>query len=128
MCDYIDADIRDTGEILQAAAGIPEFSRPVGVCLIMVLQFIPASDVDTELAQALRDLSAAMDGTGALPRRRQDIARFFGGLEMIEPGLVRLHRWRSGPGADTSRAVAAYGGSASSPDRRSGTAHGRTRV
>ena len=137
MCDYIDADIRDTGTILQAAASVLDFSRPVGVCLIMILQFIPdgdapwaitrtlmnavppgsylaishpASDVDTELAQALRDLNTAMDGTEALPRRRQDIARLFDGLEMIEPGLVQLHRWRAGPGAHTSRALAAYGG------------------
>ena len=137
VCDYIDADIRDTGMILQAAAGVLDFSRPAGVCLIMILQFIPdgddpwaitrtlmnavppgsylaishpASDVDTELAQALRDLNTAMDGTEALPRRRQDIARFFDGLEMIEPGLVQLHRWRAEPGADTSRALAAYGG------------------
>lgn len=30
------------------------------------------------------------------------IRRFFAGLELIDPGLVQLHRWRPDPGADTS--------------------------
>ncbi|MGH3224736.1 MAG: SAM-dependent methyltransferase, partial [Streptosporangiaceae bacterium] len=40
-CAYMDADIRNAGQILKEAAGTLDFSRPVAVCLIMVLQFIP---------------------------------------------------------------------------------------
>jgi hypothetical protein len=137
-CAYIDADIRDTGKILQDAAGTLDFSRPVAVCLIMVLQFIPdgddpwqvvrtlldampsgsylavahpANDVDQEVASALRQLSTRMGGTRVTPRSHPEIERFFGGLEMIEPGLVQLHRWRPGPGvSDNNRNLAAYGG------------------
>jgi S-adenosyl methyltransferase len=29
---------------------------------------------------------------------------------MIEPGLVQLHRWRPGPGVNSVRDLAAYGG------------------
>jgi len=137
-CDYIDADIRDPGKILQAAASVLDFSQPVAVCLIMVLQFVPdtddpwklartlmdavpagsyltiahpASDVDQEAGPALRQLSTRMGGTRVAPRSHQQIARFFDGLEMVQPGLVQLHRWRPGPGAPgDGRDLAAYGG------------------
>jgi len=137
-CAYIDADIRDTGKISQDAAGPLDFSRPVARCLIMVLQFVPdeddpwrvvrtlldavpsgsylalahpASDVDQEVTPALRQLSTRMGGTRATPRTRPEVARFFEGLEMTEPGLVQLHRWRPGPGAENGdRDLAAYGG------------------
>jgi hypothetical protein len=28
------------------------------------------------------------------PRRQADVARFFDGLDMIEPGVVRVQQWR----------------------------------
>jgi hypothetical protein len=57
------------------------------------------------------ELSTLMGGTRALPRTHPEVLRFFDGLDMIEPGLVQLHRWRSGIGvADTQRNLAAYGG------------------
>jgi hypothetical protein len=30
-------------------------------------------------------------------RSKDQVARFFDGLEMVEPGLVQLHRWRPDP-------------------------------
>lgn len=120
------------------AAVTLDFSRPVAVCLIMVLQFIPdgddpwqvvrtlldampsgsylavahpANDVDQEVTPALRHLSTRMGGTRVTPRSHPEIERFFAGLEMIEPGLVQLYRWRPGPGvSDNNRDLAAYGG------------------
>jgi hypothetical protein len=142
-CAYVDADIRDTGKILKDAANLLDFSRPVAVCLIMILQFIPdeddpvsivralvdaipsgsyltvahpASDVDQHVGPALRQLSTRMGGTRAVPRSHQEISRFFDGLEMVEPGLVQLHRWRPGTGLDdTGRDLAAYGAVARKP-------------
>jgi hypothetical protein len=142
-CAYVDADIRDTGKILKDAANLLDFSRPVAVCLIMILQFIPdeddpvsivralvdaipsgsyltvahpASDVDQHVGPALRQLSTRMGGTRAVPRTHQQISRFFDGLEMVEPGLVQLHRWRPGTGLDdTGRDLAAYGAVARKP-------------
>ncbi|MCM3884552.1 SAM-dependent methyltransferase [Frankia sp. R82] len=29
------------------------------------------------------------------PRGREDFARFFTGLELIDPGIIALHRWRA---------------------------------
>jgi len=141
-CAYIDADIRNAGQIVKEAAGTLDFSRPVAVCLIMILQFIPdeddpwqitrtlmdavpsgsylviahpASDVDVVVAPALRQLSSRMGGTRALPRSYSEVTRFFEGLEMVEPGLVQLHRWRPGTGVDTGKNLAAYGGVARKP-------------
>jgi hypothetical protein len=142
-CAYVDADIRDTGKILKDAANLLDFSRPVAVCLIMILQFIPdeddpfsivralvdaipsgsyltvahpASDVDQHVGPALRQLSTRMGGTRAVPRSHQEVSRFFDGLEMVEPGLVQLHRWRPGTGlGDTGRDLAAYGALARKP-------------
>ncbi len=142
-CAYVDADIRDTGKILKDAANVLDFSRPVAVCLIMILQFIPdeddpvsivralvdaippgsylavahpASDVDQHVGPALRQLSTRMGGTRAVPRSHQEVSRFFDGLEMVEPGLVQLHRWRPGTGLDdTGRDLAAYGAVARKP-------------
>ena len=142
-CAYVDADIRDTGKILKDAANVLDFSRPVAVCLIMILQFIPdeddpvsivralvdaipsgsyltvahpASDVDQHVGPALRQLSTRMGGTRAVPRSYQEVSRFFDGLEMVEPGLVQLHRWRPGTGLDdTGRDLAAYGAVARKP-------------
>ena len=136
-CAYIDADLRNTGQILKEAAGTLDFSRPVAVCLIMILQFIPdeedpwqltralmdavpsgsylvvahpANDVDVVVAPALRQLSTRMGRTRAVPRSYPEVLRFFDGLEMVEPGLVELHRWRPGLGVDTGKNLAAYGG------------------
>jgi len=142
-CAYVDADIRDTGKILKDAANVLDFSRPVGVCLIMILQFIPdeddpasivralidampsgsyltiahpASDVDQYVGPALRQLNTRMGGTRAVPRSHEQVSRFFDGLELLEPGLVQLHRWRPGPGVDDiGRDLAAYGAVARKP-------------
>jgi hypothetical protein len=142
-CAYVDADIRDTGKILKDAANVLDFSRPVAICLIMILQFVPdeddpvsivralvdalpsgsyltvahpASDVDQHVGPALRQLSTRMGGTRAVPRSHQEVSRFFDGLEMVEPGLVQLHRWRPGTGLDdTGRDLAAYGAVARKP-------------
>ena len=35
-------------------------------------------------------------------RTRAAVARFFGGLELVEPGLVSISQWRSGAGAGAS--------------------------
>lgn len=43
-------------------------------------------------------------------RAREQVARFFTGLELVEPGLVQVHQWRPGP-ADVAPegAVSAHG-------------------
>src|SRR5215467_14997424 len=42
--DYLQADLRDTGKILTAAARTLDFSKPVAILLLAVLHFIPDGD------------------------------------------------------------------------------------
>jgi hypothetical protein len=142
VCAYIDADLRDAGKILQDAADTLDFTQPVAVCLIMVLQFIPdeddpwqvvralmdampagsyltvahpGSDVDMGIAPAFRQLNQRMGPVQVVARSHEQVSRFFDGLDLLDPGLVQLHRWRPGPGADTTRPLAAYGAVARKP-------------
>jgi SAM-dependent methyltransferase len=118
---YLDADLRDTGKILHAAAGILDFDQPVALMLVGVLHCIPDADAPARLVQRL--LAAAAPGSylvvahpasdihtaqigdaatrlnrvmddGVTLRTHAEVGRFLAGLELVEPGLVQLHRWR----------------------------------
>jgi len=127
VTDYIDADLRNTGAILAQAARTLDFSRPVAVMLVGILQCIPDEDDPRGIVAALIDgvpsgsylaishpaadvhaqarAGAALLNEGlASPvifRGRAAIARFFDGLELVEPGLVSTSQWRSGAGTGT---------------------------
>ncbi len=50
--------------------------------------------------------------TGAVPyhnRRPEEIASFFAGLDLVEPGVVSVPLWRPDPGDDV-RELGAFGG------------------
>ena len=127
VTDYVDADLRNTGAILTQAARTLDFGRPVAVMLVGILQCIPDEDDPRGIVAALMDgvppgsylaishpaadvhaearAGAAVLSEGlASPvtfRSRAAIARFFGGLELVEPGLVSTSQWRSGASTDT---------------------------
>jgi len=127
VTDYIDADLRNTGAILAQAARTLDFSQPVAVMLVGILQCIPDEDDPRGIVAALIDgvpsgsylaishpaadvhaqarAGAALLNEGlASPvifRSRATIARFFDGLELVEPGLVSTSQWRSGAGTGT---------------------------
>jgi hypothetical protein len=135
---YLDADLREPDKILAGAAELLDFSRPVAVLLIGILQLIPddadphaivarlveavpsgswlavyhpASDIDQHrVAEAVRRVNARTAGTTTL-RTHAEIARFFGGLQLLEPGLVQVQRWQPGSAApDDGEPIAAYAG------------------
>jgi O-methyltransferase involved in polyketide biosynthesis len=135
---YLDADLRDTGAILQQAAATLDFARPVAVMLLGVLHCIPdaddphsimarlvaavppgsylvvahpASDIASEqMARSSRDYNDRAAAPVTM-RTHAEVTRFFDGLELVEPGVVQLHRWRPGPGdLDPQRELANYGG------------------
>src|SRR6266496_93298 len=136
--DYIDADLRDPETILREAARTLDFSRPVAVMLLGILQAIPdtgqpweivarlmaavpsgsylaivhpAIDIAAdEMAEAQRRYNESTNAPIKM-RTQEEVARFFGGLNLVDPGLVQLHRWRPGPaGPEPRHDVAAYGG------------------
>ncbi|MEV8523773.1 SAM-dependent methyltransferase [Streptomyces sp. NPDC052000] len=136
--DYLDADLRDTGAILEHAAKTLDLTQPVALMLLGVVIFIPdeneairlVRDLMRELpagshlvlshtitSPAMPDVDAAVafwneHGTPRLTQRTPDqVARFFEGLELLEPGVVSCSRWRpeTGEGALPDE-VAMYGG------------------
>jgi SAM-dependent methyltransferase len=143
---YIDADMRDTQAILREAAETLDFSKPIAVIALMVLQYIPdadgshedgphrivsalmdavcpgsylvisdtSTDIDTErVRQTSARLNARFRDTQQTRRPRAEIARYFDGLEFIEPGLVLLPEWRAEP--NPTQVIACYAGVASKP-------------
>ncbi|WP_238016160.1 SAM-dependent methyltransferase [Dactylosporangium sp. AC04546] len=141
--EYIDADLRDVDRILNAPAlrEVIDFNQPVGLLLIAIMHFVGDADKPYEIVERLVDAlpsgsfltlthltgdfdAAAWDRVAAIyakqgvtmqVRPHDDIARFFTGLELVEPGLPIVTKWR--PDADvnpdaTDTQVAVYGGMA----------------
>lgn len=52
---YVDADARDTAKIIESTAGLLDFTQPVAVMALMVLQYIPDSDEPQQIIAKLMD-------------------------------------------------------------------------
>jgi len=120
--DYVDADLRDTREILDSAARTLDFSRPVAVTLLAILHLIPDSDdprgivatlmaavppgsylVITHpagdvrpaaVAEMTRRVNARLGPTRGTMRDQAAVTRLFDGLELLDPGVVQPQLWR----------------------------------
>lgn len=118
---YLDADLRDTGGLLEEAAALLDFSRPVAVLLVSVLHMVEdredpraivaalidalapgsflvlthvASDLEPEaMAEMARRVNQHVTKP-ATPRDHAAVRRLFGDLELLSPGLVRVPEWR----------------------------------
>jgi hypothetical protein len=147
---YVDADVRDVGRILHSPDLLETLNlgQPVALMLIAVLHFIGDADdpggLVGQLVAALPSGSylalshltgdfdpAAWEGVTAVLRRagvtmqvrsRSDIERFFTGLDLIDPGVVSLPRWRpdrrvevGAASLPSDAAVSVYGGVARKP-------------
>ena len=124
VTEYVHADIREPDIILAEAARTLDFAQPVGLMLLGILNFIPDTDqahtiVDRLLAalcpgsylvvshptaeidgSAMREAMRFWNESGAAPivaRSRQQLLRFFDGLELLAPGVVSCSRWRPDP-------------------------------
>jgi len=123
--EYIDADLRDTDKILGPAARLLDFTKPVAVTMLMILHVIPDSDDPQALVAAVMDAMPsgsylALSHLGAellageakqgfedvvsrsaqqqyIGRNREQLERFFAGMDLVAPGLVRVEEWRPDP-------------------------------
>jgi trans-aconitate methyltransferase len=119
-CAYIQADLHDPDAILAEAAKTLDFSQPTALMMLAVLQFIPAGEDPYALVSGLMDalpsgsflvVSHPTDDFNpnrgesiqrynersadqATLRGQEETARFFDGLELIEPGVVAVAAWR----------------------------------
>lgn len=122
--DYLHEDIRYPEIILARAAATLDFTKPIAVMFLGVLHMIPdsdrpydivarlmdalppgsylavshpASDIDAEAAaEAARQYEASLPATQT-NRTREQVSKFFHGLDLLEPGIVQLPRWRPDP-------------------------------
>jgi hypothetical protein len=88
--DYIDADLRDVGAILSQASQLLDFTRPVAVTLIAILNAVPDSDDPHGIVAALMDavpsgsyLALTHLASDLLGQEAQD------GLEDVQGQLMR---------------------------------------
>jgi hypothetical protein len=135
--EYIDADLRDTDAILARAAELLDFTRPVAVTLLAILHAIPDSDdpyaivaklldavpsgsylaisaagsdlLGPERQQGLENVTEQLIQQDFAYRTREQVARFFAGTDLVEPGLVRVEEWRAGAGADPAARSVLWG-------------------
>ncbi|HEX6421605.1 MAG TPA: SAM-dependent methyltransferase [Acidimicrobiales bacterium] len=120
---YLQADLRDPRAILDQATAVLDFTRPIALVLVAILHFLPDDEnpygIVTELLDALppgsymvlshlasdiydldatyERLNQATQETFVL-RSHSEVSRFFDGLEMVDPGVVLVDRWRPDPG------------------------------
>jgi O-methyltransferase involved in polyketide biosynthesis len=120
---YVDADLRDPDRILEEARRSLDFQAPIALLLLGVLGHIPdyeqaralvgrlvaalppgsylvqcdGTTTDESYVKALEDYKDT-GGIPYIPRGPEQIAGYFGGLDMVEPGVVPIHQWRPDAG------------------------------
>jgi hypothetical protein len=134
---YLDADLRDTGKILEAARRTLDFSKPVAVMLIAVLHLIGDADEPAAIIAQLMEavppgstlaishvpndmhMGAMSDMSGRLNRllsqpstyrSQAQVTDFFAGLKLVDPGVVPIQQWRPGTREEAAAVAAMWGG------------------
>ncbi|MER0241280.1 SAM-dependent methyltransferase [Streptomyces sp. HSW2009] len=138
---YLQADLCDPAAIIGSREVRETFdpARPVALTLISVLHFLPPehdpyaiveellaalpagsylalSYATTDFAPAEMARAAEVyhqSGVALRQGTKADALRFFDGLELVEPGVAPIHRWRPDPGAGsqlTDADISMYGG------------------
>jgi hypothetical protein len=129
---YIEADARDPQKILQQAAQLLDFTQPVAVMLVAILHLISDDDNPYQIVNTLMDsvpagshlavshlandlypeqmaeLARGFNEHAAVKvilRDHAEISRFFGGLELVDPGIAQISKWR--PRSDLEAAAPA---------------------
>jgi hypothetical protein len=133
---YLDADARDTGNVLAAAAKTLDFSQPIAVMMIAMLHCVPDADDPRGLVSKLVEavpsgsyLTLTHPGSDFHPestgemvsrlnamlpqkitlRPREQVRMFFDGLDLVEPGLVRAPEWRPDSPEDAANPAEMWG-------------------
>jgi SAM-dependent methyltransferase len=121
VCEYLDADLRDTETILTQAARTLDFTQPAAVILVAVLHFLADPDDPAGVVAALAGALApgsfvvishltadfapdevasgvaaynALVPAGITARTHREVTALFGGLALVPPGVVPVSEWR----------------------------------
>ncbi|WP_447036732.1 SAM-dependent methyltransferase [Streptomyces sp. DSM 118878] len=120
VTEYLQADFRRPEKIIEEASRVLDFDKPVALSLVALLHFISDEDGAYELvdrmmgvlpsgshlmlshgtgdftpdtAEQAGELYKARGMTLAL-RSRADVARFFEGYELVDPGVAVIDQWK----------------------------------
>jgi hypothetical protein len=133
VTNYIDADLRDTDKILREAARTLDLTQPIALMLLGILNHIMDTDesyaivnrlvdalpsgsylvmshftsiLDTEIVEEGMRIYNESGGTPPVRgRNRQELIKYFDGLELLEPGLVSVSLWRPDVSLGTPKEV-----------------------
>jgi len=119
--EYIEADLRDPERIIDVAGHLLDYEQPVAVMLMTILQHVddeddpakivatlmdalptgsylalshPAADIDAELMAKMAERLNLLMSEPITLRPYADVAAFFDGLKVVEPGVVQASKWR----------------------------------
>ncbi|GAA0453774.1 hypothetical protein Ade02nite_02060 [Paractinoplanes deccanensis] len=119
---YVDADGRDSAKVLREAASTLDFGQPVALIMSGLLGHVTDDGEASAMVRAYLDALApgsyfvALDGSHSVEhgeaekiwneqanppyvlRSHSQFARFFDGLELVEPGVVPAPLWRPAEG------------------------------
>ena len=135
---YLDSDVRETDYILQQSAGTLDFCQPVAVMLLAILHYIPdldevrqtvaglmsaapsgsflvishaASDIDPDkMAEMIRRMNEHLAEGNHVGRPREVVAQLFDGLDLVEPGVVKVTQWRARSEIEAAGPTSLWGG------------------
>ena len=135
---YLDADLHDVEAILASAElrDTIDLSEPVALSLVAILHFFPDDHRPYDVVRKLLDAVPAgshlvvshitadhtpssmaqivetyrSQGIPTQARGRDEVAAFFEGLDLVEPGVQLVNHWRPDPATPTDLIVPVYGG------------------
>jgi hypothetical protein len=135
---YLEANVHDPDTIVSDARNLLNFNEPVAVLFMGILGHVAELDEarsivsrvmaatvpgsylvhwdSTNTSEARIRATANYNKTGAVPynlRGPEQIARLYDGLELLEPGVTSISRWR--PAVEGAPLVDAYGAVARKP-------------
>ena len=133
---YVEADLHDPAAIFAGARAVLDLGRPVALILSGVLghvddtgqaraivrdlleplpsgSYLSLNDGTSVVSAEIREAQDGYNESGAMPyrlRTPQEIASFFDGLDLVEPGVVPCPRWHPDDRVDTPLDIDAFGG------------------
>jgi O-methyltransferase involved in polyketide biosynthesis len=118
VTSYVDVDLRDPEAVLAEAAHTLDLDRPVALLMLGVLGHLEDHDqaraivarllaglpsgsylvgCDGTISPAYLRAMERYEGTGGVTyhaRTPEQLAAFYEGLDVLEPGIVPIHRWK----------------------------------
>ncbi|HEX6198120.1 MAG TPA: SAM-dependent methyltransferase [Jiangellaceae bacterium] len=132
---YVEADLAESEKIVRSAGELLDFDRPIAVMFLGILAHVEDYEAARSIVRQIMDAVPSgsyltiSDGadtneagvesmrqyneTAPIPyhlRSPEQIAGYFDGLELVDPGVVRLSEWRPDPASGPPANIDGFGG------------------